>query len=347
MYLIKDKAELILDQCTIIDTSKDNSYYGNGYAIGLIDDAKLIASNSKILSEYVAVYGRGNSNLTLNAGTYAAAGNFTNTYGAYLKDSAKLTVDGATLGYASFAGIEKTSGNGAFLYENSSIVVNEDSVILGEMYGVADFGENVPGGEITINGGIIKSMAVSKLYNFAGIYHPGGATLTINGGTIEGNTGVYAKSGKTIITGGKIIAHGDKQNYSHLPSGMISTGDALVVESCDFPSGISKIEVTGGAFYSKNGFAVASYNQEGYEPVTRFLKAGIYGDEYDRINILDVNATKDLITEGYKDIRNLNKETKNDYPWKIGEIKNNDPDDKPSYIVPNTCVKWFVGENYG
>lgn len=324
---VKDTAELALDHGTIRNTAKDSTGYGTGAAVGLFENSKFNATNCNIISELEGIYAEGSSIVTLGTGASAAGGNYLDTYGAYLKDNAKLTINGGTLGYVELSGGTKSSGNGAFLVSNASITVNDGSTVVGERYGIVDNGEYSPGATITINGGTIKSTASSTTSNFAGIYHPGGGTLTIKGGIIEGNTGVYAKSGTNNISGGNIIAHGTKQNFYHSSSGMVSTGDALVVESCDYPSGAPKVSVTGGAFYSKNAYAVASYNQSSYEPIVGFLKAGIYGAGSDRIDIMDVASTKDLIAKGYTDIRNPDTATNIEHPWMIGVIDIEDPEE--------------------
>ncbi len=91
-----------------------------------------------------------------------------------------------------------------------------------------------------------------------GIYLPAG-TLYISGGDIEGDTAVYSKSGKTIITGGTIRGTGSKTGFVHSDNGCIATGDALVIEACNYPNGNPVVEISGGKFTSKNADAVASY----------------------------------------------------------------------------------------
>ena len=105
---------------------------------------------------------------------------------------------------------------------------------------------------IDIQGG--KLVSVSDV----GIYLPAG-TLYISGGDIEGDTAVYSKSGTTIITGGTIRGTGSKTDFAHYGNGCIATGDALVIEACDYPNGNPVVEISGGEFTSENANAVASY----------------------------------------------------------------------------------------
>ena len=105
---------------------------------------------------------------------------------------------------------------------------------------------------IDIQGG--KLVSVSDV----GIYLPAG-TLYISGGDIEGATAVYSKCGTTIITGGTIRGTGNKTDFVHSGNGCIATGDALVIEACDYPNGNPVVEISGGEFTSENADAVASY----------------------------------------------------------------------------------------
>lgn len=94
------------------------------------------------------------------------------------------------------------------------------------------------------------------------IYVPAG-TLNVSGGTITGATAIYSKSGNTMITGGTIKGTGDKQDYQHYSSGCAATGDAIVVEACDYPNGEPVVNISGGTFESDSNQAVAKYHTEG------------------------------------------------------------------------------------
>ncbi len=108
------------------------------------------------------------------------------------------------------------------------------------------------------------------------IYLPSGA-LTITGGTFTGATAVYFKSTDLNISGGTFIGNGAKAAYEFNGNGLNPTGDALVIDNCNYPNGIGNVEVTGGKFSSTNASAVASYAGNGQtEPLTGFLKGGHY-----------------------------------------------------------------------
>ena len=94
------------------------------------------------------------------------------------------------------------------------------------------------------------------------IYVPAG-TLNVSGGTITGATAIYSKSGNTMITGGTIKGTGEKKKYQHYSSGCAATGDAIVVEACDYPNGEPVVNISGGTFESGSNQAVAKYHTEG------------------------------------------------------------------------------------
>ena len=138
---------------------------------------------------------------------------------------------------------------------------------------VSTVGSDSTAASITINDG-----AVISATNTNAIYMPSG-NLTVNGGTITGRTGIYVKSGSTTVNGGTITGNGAAVEYNYYGNGGISTGDALVVDSCGYPRGVPSVSVTGGSFASTNAKAVASYNTEGNEAVTKFVSGGTFSTD--------------------------------------------------------------------
>ena len=132
--------------------------------------------------------------------------------------------------------------------------------------------------------GTDKSKPIINVYDGAeitsekcsGIYLPSGA-LTVSGGTITGATGIYFKSTDMTISGGKIIGNGAMADYKFNGNGANATGDALVIDNCNYPNGIGKVEVTGGNFASMNAKAVGSYAGNGQtEPLVGFVTGGTF-----------------------------------------------------------------------
>ena len=109
---------------------------------------------------------------------------------------------------------------------------------------------------MNVEGGTLTSVSDVTIYVPAG-------TLNVSGGTITGATAIYSKSGNTMITDGTIKGTGDKKKYQHYSSGCAATGDAIVVEACDYPNGEPVVNISGGTFESDSNQAVAKYHTEG------------------------------------------------------------------------------------
>ena len=143
----------------------------------------------------------------------------------------------------------------------SPVVVTKGTLnTAGKLYATDSFAIATNGADsknftINVTGGTVKST------NAAAIYQPADGVLNISGGTIEGKTGVYVKSGELNITGGTIKGTGDAADYDYYGNGCNSTGDALVVDSCGYPGGAPEVNVNGGTFNSKNADAIASYKK--------------------------------------------------------------------------------------
>ena len=109
------------------------------------------------------------------------------------------------------------------------------------------------------------------------IYHPSYGTLNITDGTITGTTAIYMKAGNLNISGGKFVANGEKADYEYENSGANATGDAIVIESCNYggyPTPAASI--TGGTFTSANNQAVAAYKSADADAVIGFVKGGTF-----------------------------------------------------------------------
>lgn len=125
---------------------------------------------------------------------------------------------------------------------------------------------NVTGGEIIGNEDVA-------------IYFPCAGNLNISGGTITANTAVYVKSGNLSITGGTLIGNGAKADYLYNGNGCNATGDALVIDNCNYPSGLGTLSISGGTFSSENAKAIGSYCGNNVTEVkTGFITGGTFSD---------------------------------------------------------------------
>ena len=246
----------------------------------------------------------------------------------------------------------------------SEVTINQGATITREEYPVVVFGSN----ELSVNGKVESTTEStddtaaiatngnaynggSEIYinvgaevsskRGSGIYMPNGS-LTINGGTITGPTAVYFKSKVLAIYGGTLIGNGQKKDYVFNGNGGNPTGDALVVDNCNYPSGITTPIVAGGKFKSINASPIGSYKGNGKDTIlTGFVGGGIFNKEFD----------SSLVVSGKHIIANTDAETLNEYPYAVGELnipektvtETSKKSDVPSY--PGGSEKEKVADN--
>lgn len=199
---------------------------------------------------------------------------------------------------------------GAALVIEKDVSVKSTSEVDGEGGGVAvrnnkssvtvfgkleSFGPAISGignkddGGVTIN---IEEGAVLNSTNGVGIYFPNTTALNIKGGTITGLTGVYVKSGKTTVTGGTIIGTGAKEDYEYNGNGCNTTGDAFVVDKCNYPGGDPVVEIKGGTFKSENAAAVGSYfGNTAEKALAGFITGGSFSSDPTKYAAADYKVT--------------------------------------------------------
>lgn len=136
-------------------------------------------------------------------------------------------------------------------------------------------------GSTTKNSSIVIKEGARVLSDKAGIYHPQPGTLTVEGGLITGSTGIVMKSGRLVVKGGEISATGARAPYAHEPSGYISTGDAVVLEACDYPGEAPSAEISGGLLSSQKAQAVVCYLKDGAQDMDnkKFVTGGEFSSD--------------------------------------------------------------------
>ncbi len=136
-------------------------------------------------------------------------------------------------------------------------------------------------GSTTKNSSIVIKEGARVLSDKAGIYHPQPGTLTVEGGLITGSTGIVMKSGHLVVKGGEISATGARMPYTHESSGYISTGDAVVLEACDYPGGAPSAEISGGLLSSQKAQAVVCYLKDGAKDMDnkKFVTGGEFSSD--------------------------------------------------------------------
>lgn len=132
------------------------------------------------------------------------------------------------------------------------------------------------------SGGIKIYITGGKVINEKNIaiYFPNTSLLEITGGQIKGTTAIYQKAGTLNISGDAILeANGVKADYVNNGNGANSTGEAVVVDFCNYPGGEPSINVTGGYFKSANNRDIGSYATTEGEEIVGFISGGYFSSD--------------------------------------------------------------------
>ncbi len=179
----------------------------------------------------------------------------------------------------------------------------KNSKLVGYYYGITGNGMK-DGSTITIKGGEIRNEEGTG----SGIYHPQNGTLTVQGGTITGATGIYFKSGVLNITDGTIKGIGAKVAYGHNGNGSDATGDALVIENVAAGNyeAVTSVAVTGGSFNSANADPIASYTADGATALAQFVTGGTFNKTFSEECLPVGYQLKDNDSDGYYNVELTN-----------------------------------------
>ena len=197
--------------------------------------------------------------------------------------------------------------------ESSHVIVNNADMKSTGASTITTNGSFSPRAVIDIYGGTFESTAASDTT----IYNPAG-DLHIYGGTFKGvDAVVWIRGGSLTIEGGVFSATGVNQ-------GGLDNGDAIVIDSCDYPAGVPVVHIMGGKFSSLHGKVVGSYaSQAGAELAEKFVSGGIFNKAVD----------ENLIAAGYRSADNEDEATRADYPKTVTpdayEPPADDPDPQP------------------
>ena len=224
------------------------------------------------------------SNLTLKNGALNAL-----KWGAWVQSGAKLVVAEDMI-----INTTSTDGNkGGITVQNSGSEVT----VYGKVKAAG--GAAISGIGNASDGGVIINIEEGAEVTCTnpdglGIYYPNTSNLNIKGGTITGATGIYVKCGSVSVTGGTIVGNGAKADYAYYGNGGNPTGEALVIDKCNYPGGDPAVSITGGTFSSTNANAVGSYvgnNATGV--VTGFITGGTFSSDVDAYVAADKIVQKD------------------------------------------------------
>ena len=210
-------------------------------------------SGSKTSGSYVLYAG---VNMTIKNGTIK--------YNAGNEKGAICVYNGATVTIDSTATIDGGSGIGIMMQgETPSHVVLNGTVTTTGAYGFASNGSaNSDGNPDTCNITVNAGATIKASKGFA-IYHPTLGTVTVNGGTISGHTGIEMCAGKLVVSGGSITSTGDNTDATGSQNAILD-GAAISIINRNYPGGVPTAEITGGTIKATGtGMTVKAYDYTG------------------------------------------------------------------------------------
>jgi hypothetical protein len=232
--------------------------------------------------------------------TYAGNANIASIGYIYTEGTAKVYLSNVVV-----TGIvDDTINLAANVYEASYLFIGAEAVVNGtvqvwdtavvDVYGTINYikGEaqdnyfaistnGTDGNNATIN---IFDGAKVVSENGIAIYLPSG-NLTITGGEITGNTGIYVRGGTlnipanstAVITGNATTA---EKRDANTTGRAYNTGDALAIDASNYPAGL-KVSVAGGKFVSEHFKAVANYTSGTATELSGYISGGVFSGEID------------------------------------------------------------------
>ncbi len=152
--------------------------------------------------------------------------------------SASLTVDNAKV--YNYGANSCITSNGNNAGDDSNATLTNSTFVSGT---VDENGDYVSGGDVAI-------------------YWPCGGALTMTNCVASGLTGLYVKGGTVNITTSTFLGHGNYTGYKYSGGGCNATGDAIVVDNCNYPNTIKEFVIDAKSYKnssSEKGSVIASY----------------------------------------------------------------------------------------
>lgn len=202
----------------------------------------------------------------------------------FVKEGATLTINGETENSAIHGGISL----GAMTNNNGSLVINGGTYTCADNVACVHVNGTCLESNVTIIGASLTSPTdIAVQLNGKGTY-------TITNATITGATGVYIKSGELTVTNSTIKGTKTPADYSYTGNGANATGDAIVVDACDYPGGAPTLNIISGTFEGTKG-AVGNYNYNGTSaPAIGGIQGGTFNTEVPAV----------LCADGYIPVKN-------------------------------------------
>ena len=169
-------------------------------------------------------------------------------------DNAKLTINGTVEGSAAYGRMNL----GIATNNNGSLEINGGIYAVGDDQTVLHINGTCMSSDVTINGATINAT------NDNGIQLNGKGTFSITNSMITGGTGIYIKAGTLTLENTKVTGTLSPVNYSYNGNGANATGDAVVIDACNYPGGNPTIAIKSGEFTGSKA-AIGYYQHPGSE----------------------------------------------------------------------------------
>ena len=167
-------------------------------------------------------------------------------------DNAKLTINGTVEGSAAYGRMNL----GIATNNNGSLEINGGIYAVGDEQTVLHINGTCMSSDVTINGATIKAT------NDNGIQLNGKGAFSITNSEITGGTGIYIKAGTLTLENTKVTGTLTPVNYSYNGNGANATGDAVVIDACNYPGGNPTIAIKSGEFTGSKA-AIGYYRHSG------------------------------------------------------------------------------------
>lgn len=173
----------------------------------------------------------------------------------------------------------------------TAILVIEGGIVEGFYYGISGNGNaDRINTSITINGGIVRSISEDS---GLGIFHPQDGSLTVNGGTITGATGIEMRAGTLVVNGGSIIATGTPLDVNPNGSGSTTFGAGIAIAQ---HTTLKNIDVTVNGGEIKGFSALYESNPQNNTEVAEKVSVAIKGGSFEATNNGTVPVYSETLT---------------------------------------------------
>ena len=237
------KGDSVLRNGTIIDDRSKGNQNCGFIAVRLTGDGTLTTENLTVKTYQPDSEANYNYLLRVDGGT----GTLTLKTGTVLEEVKQDNpTSEITYGAIGVAVLGTQTTNTTEFESTTNLVIEDDVRITTTGFAISGNGSNSNGTNIAIHGGGISSLSAQ------GIYHPQYGTLTIDGGTVTGVTGIEMRSGELNVSGDAVIV-GTGEPITSDPNGNGSTtsgaGIAVVQHTTKLPI---TVEITGGEIRGYN-----------------------------------------------------------------------------------------------